>query len=140
MEKLDEIDLRKIAIPTAPIRCVINDLECYEIRIEALVKYGKDGALRQLRVFHSIDGAQTWEEVPLKLTWKARWNLIYNYVGGDRWPPCGEDVADASIKDGRLTIEYSQIYLFSADGMVTRWEAQYQPEKRRWMIHFAGKF
>ena len=139
-EVIEEIDLRKIAIPIAPIRCRVNDLEFFEVRIEALAKYGKGGASRRLRVFHSVDGAETWEEVPLKLTWKARWDLMYNYVGGDRWPPCGEDVSAVSIADGRLTIEYSQLYLFSVHKMVTRWEAQYLAERNRWTIRFAGKF
>lgn len=140
VQKMTISNKHLVSLPTRLIHCAVDELESYEVQIIPLETFGKGGVAKRLRVRRSLDGGVSWDEIPMKLTLKSWWNCIYNYVGGDRWPPCGEDVEAASIKNGRLTIRYSQAYLFSADGKVTIWEAQYWPSVNRWTIQFLEKF
>lgn len=127
-------DLRELALAAPPFRCEISGNDVYEVRRDPLAQVTGDGNFRELRVFHSSDGGATSQEIALKLAWRDWWKHRFNYVGGDRWPPAGEDIMDAKVRDGRLTLTYCQPYLFTADGEVNVWQAQYCPEISRWTL------
>lgn len=134
------MDLRTISTPSPSVRCAINDAEVYELRLIVLPQSGPGGATRKIEVMHSADGASTWSNVPLRLTLKSWWRHIFNHVGGDIWPPRGEDVEGASIKDGKLTLRYSDIFSRRPDGCIACWEAVYLPGIGRWEIYFLESF
>ena len=123
-----------------PMRCEISEQEYYDVLLEDLSKRGPNGRAKRIRVFHSLDGGKTSTEISLKLTWRGWWEHVYNYVGGDMWPPCGEDVRNSSIKNGRLTFRFATVFQPNRDGTVTSWEAEYWPEIQRWKVHFFEYF
>lgn len=132
--------MEELKLPNAPMRCDINQQEYFDIFLEHLSKRGPNGAGRRIRIFHSVDGGKTQVEIPLKLTWKSMYEHYFNYVGGDMWPPCGEDVQNASIKNGRLTFRFASVFQPNRDETVTSWEAEYLPDKKRWTIRFFEYF
>lgn len=132
-------DLRELALPAPSFRCEISKRDVYEVRCDPRAQATGHGNFLDLRVFHSSDRGATSREVALTLTWRDWWQHKFNYLGGDRWPPAGEDLMEAYIKDRRLSLTYCQAYLFTADGEIPVWEAQYWPEEARWRLSAVGR-
>lgn len=129
-----------VSWPPAPMRCKMSELEFYDVLIADLSNRGPGGQAKRVCVLQSSDGGRTRVEIPLRLTWGARWEHWIKGVGGDIWPPRGEDVENASVKNGRLTFRYSTIFQPNKNGTVSRWEAEYWPEKRRWTVRLLEYF
>ena len=115
----------------------VKDGGYFEILFEDLGSRGAHGQAQKMRVFfHNGTAPDERCEVLMKLTWKSYFYYVFKGVGGDLWPPRGEDVQNASVVDGRLTFRFATIFQPNADNSVTRWEAEYWPEKLRWTIRF----
>ena len=132
--KLDDSDA--IRWPPSPMECKISETDTYEILLEDRYKTGPNGEAKTIRVFHLSHASPVREEISMRLTFRAWCDYFFKGIGGDLWPPRGEDMQNASIKNGRLTFRYSTIFQPNRDGSVSCWEAEYWPARRRWTVRF----
>jgi hypothetical protein len=133
-------DSKKNQWPSVATRCAVSEHEYYETLIEGVTGRARNGQVQKIRIFHSIDNGKKRVEIPLKMTWRGWYEHIFKYVGGDMWPPRGEDVENFSVKNGRLTFRFATIFQPNRDGTVTSWEAEYWPEVQKWKVHFFKYF
>lgn len=135
MNKPGELDLRTALPQPDPRRCNVSDSEAYEVRFEVLSRRGAEGRTTQMHVLRSTDGGKNWKAIRLRRNWRRHWWAIFwKGLGGSSWPPAGEDVNNAYVKDGRFTIAYWNLYEFGPRGQAYAWEMQYDPSIDRWNL------
>lgn len=115
--------------------CRVNQNEAYEIYLQDRSERGGNGEAQDIRVVR-IDADGDRAEIPMRLSLGGWWRHVIKGIGGDLWPPRGEDLENASIKNGRLTFRYSTVFLPNMDGTVSSWEAKYVAEKGVWFVAF----
>ena len=134
MNKDGNLDLRTVITPPKPVHCSVSECEMYEVRFEVLARRGPGGSTIRMYVLRSIDGGNTWEPVRFRRNWRRDWWAIFwKGLGGSSWPP-GDDFKDAYIKDGKLTICYSNLYEIGPKGQAYAWEMQYDTKADQWDI------
>lgn len=128
-----QLDLRTVIPPRQPLRCALSDREMYEVRIDVLRSHGSAGNVSRLAVLQSADGGQSWQKVRFRRNWWQQWWAIVNGgLGGSCWPPAGEDVRGAYVKDGKLSISYCNLRDHGPNGQSYVWEMQYDQKADRW--------
>jgi hypothetical protein len=127
-------DLRKVIPPREPLRCSLSDTDIYEVRFEVLPERGKAGNITRMLVLRSFDGGRTWRQLRLRRDWRQWWAIVNGGLGGSAWPPAGEDVKDAFVKDGRFTISYCNLYEHGPKGQLYVWEMQHDTTKDQWKL------
>lgn len=121
-----------------PIRLLLDDRQAYEVQVHRLPRRGTGGAHDCLRVFYTCDAQRTWSELGFRLNWRSWLRYVIGGSGGDCWPPRGEDVFKASIRNGKLVIRYGSLFQSNNAGKVMALEATYSIEEQRWSIADAG--
>ena len=135
MNKPGELDLRTVITPSEPLRLSLSEQEIYEVRIEILPRRGSGGGTSRMDVLRSTDGGKTWRPIRLRRNWRRQWwAIIKDGLGGSCWPPAGDDIKDAYIKDGKFTISYWNLYEFGPKGQAYAWEMQYDTKADQWDI------
>ncbi|WP_143044596.1 MULTISPECIES: hypothetical protein [Delftia] len=105
----------------------------YKLHFEKLPRNGTGGQLSKINLFLSSDGGKKWRLLRFRRNWWHQgWAIIHKGLGGSCWPPAGEDVRDAFIKDEKFSISYCNLHEHGISGQSYTWLMQYDITKDRW--------
>jgi|GEM_PF-3875278 len=107
--------------------------DIYEVCFEKLPRNGTACQLSKINVFLSSDGGKKWRSLRFRRNWwQQGWAIIHKGLGGSCWPPAGEDVREAFIKDEKFSISYCNLHEHGINGQSYIWLMQYEIMKDRW--------